>query len=224
MKDEVFERRTCDNPMVRRRIIDRFAASGEDEKALEMIRESLDVCCDDREMTAWCCRKMTRLCRFKDTETYRDALCDILTQYMPCDPESFMNLKGTYRESEWVTAREEILRRIEGLPGENVIYAQEGMYNRLMESLRRKCDLDEMLEYEDLLGEKYAAEIMRTYEEIFDDMLRRATRRNQYRKIVMYVKSLEKYPGGEGWICRMADKWRSEYSRKNALLMELAKL
>jgi len=222
--DAAFEKKYREHYLVSMYLADMYLRHGENCKAYELIKRVMEKYRGHREISEKLCRKMVKICRFMDEAVRKETFRDILTVYLPCDPVIFSNFKKMYRSDEWPSARDELFGQIEGMEGEAALYAGEGMYNRLMWCLRRKCDLDEMLKYEDVLGAKYAADILATYEMIFDDMLGRAKRRKDYRMVIEHMRRLEKYPGGESWMYRTADRWREKYNRKNAFLTELAKL
>lgn len=221
---EAFEKKYWDRPLVRQSVIKRLTGEGEKEKALELLKESRKLDADDEALVEWYCREIIRISRRIGPDIYRKELYDVVTVYLPCDVLAFRFLKRSCSSEEWRKVREAVFEKAGHMPGAAELYVEEGMFNRLMEYLKEYGSLEDIIRYEKTLGQKYAVDILHAYEKVFDEMVSTALRRCHYRNIVKHIKRMERYPGGEKKMYDMIGRWREKYSRKTALLKELAKL
>ena len=221
---EAFEKKYWSRPSVRRYAISRLIDSGNSEAAFELLKECRASDADDCDQVEWYCRQIVKISRMMGDEAYKKELYDVITVYLPCDILSFRFLKRSCSPEEWRKMRSGIFQSIGHMPGAAELYAEEGMFNGLIEYLKKQGTLEEMIRYEEKLGQRYAVDILNVYEEIFDEMINNASKRCHYRNVVKHMNRMKKYPGGENRMYDLINRWREKYSRKNALLMELAKL
>lgn len=127
---------------------------------------------------------------------YEKELWLLMLQYKAGDVAVYKELKTLYTEEEWVQKRETIFEKM--LPYKDVskLYQEDQFYDRLL----------------------------RKYETVVNSMAVHTSDRKHYRELVAILKRMQKYPGGNTRVDKIADNWRQAYKNRRAMMDELKEI
>ena len=97
----------------------------------------------------------------------------------------------------------------------------EGLWERLMKAVVAAGRLSVLDRYEAALKNRYPDEVLEAYACILMKEATATSDRKRYQELVRYLKKLKRYPGGTEWTARLAEDWRTRYSRRRAMMEEL---
>lgn len=155
---------------------------------------------------------------------YEKELWLLMLQYKAGDVAVYKELKTLYTEEEWVQKRETIFEKM--LPYKDVskLYQEDQLYDRLLELVLNSSGLGKLTEYETCLKKIYPEELLRKYETVVNSMAVHTSDRKHYRELVAILKRMQKYPGGNTRVDKIADNWRQTYKNRRAMMDELKEI
>lgn len=155
---------------------------------------------------------------------YEKELWLLMLQYKAGDVAVYKELKTLYTEEEWVQKRETIFEKM--LPYKDVskLYQEDQLYDRLLELVLNSSGLGKLTEYETCLKKIYPEELLRKYETVVNSMAVHTSDRKHYRELVAILKRMQKYPGGNTRVDKIADNWRQAYKNRRAMMDELKEI
>ena len=135
--------------------------------------------------------------------------------------EMLNRLKKACTPVQWIEYRERYLsgRNIHKLE----LMESEGLWERLMEAVTAAERLSILDRYEAALKKRYPDELLEAYARILMKEAAAVSNRKRYQELARYLKKLKRYPGGEERAARVAEDWRTRYSRRRAMMEELNK-
>ena len=77
--------------------------------------------------------------------------------------------------------------------------------------------------YDAALKKRYPDEMLEAYARILMKESDAASNRKPYQEFARYLKKLKSYPDGAERAVRLAEDWRTRYSRRRAMMEELEK-
>lgn len=157
-----------------------------------------------------------------DREKLADELREQVLTYRQKDLQYIKRLKELVSEGAWPILRETLLEKL-GSSLQNQLLFSEGLYARLLENLGKSGFVSEMDRYEKALRRDYADELRAFYYEYLRKAADAAYTRGSYRDLMVYLRKLSDLPGGGDAARALAAEWRHTYSRRRAMLDELAK-
>lgn len=104
------------------------------------------------------------------------------------------------------------------------LYEEEGLCERLLESIRTQGDLFDLDYYEKTLKAGCPEATLELYAELLKAMVKKAANRRKYQQIVDYLRKMQDYPGGPEKVRVLTADWRLRYAKRRALMEELEAL
>ena len=197
---------------------------GELDEAIRLLRESKDL---DREYPGLIGRYCEQLISIYETQSDEKSYKEELAYYvLRCSQHNLayiQKLKAVCTEHEWEQYREQILQNHMNY---NIIYPlmeAEGMYERMLDCLKREDFIFNVDKYEKVLKEKFPEQIRDIYISYLQKEAARAGNRNRYREMMQYLKKICRYPDGKEKAAEIAGNWRALYYRRSAMMDELRK-
>ena len=197
---------------------------GELDEAIRLLRESKDL---DREYPGLIGRYCEQLISIYETQsdekTYKEELAYYVLRCSQHNLAYIQKLKAVCTEHEWEQYREQILQNHMNY---NIIYPlmeAEGMYERMLDCLKREDFIFNVDKYEKVLKEKFPEQIRDIYISYLQKEAARAGNRNRYREMMQYLKKICRYPDGKEKAAEIAGNWRALYYRRSAMMDELRK-
>ena len=197
---------------------------GELDEAIRLLGESKDL---DREYPGLIARYCEQLISIYETQSDEKSYKEELAYYVLRCPQHnlayIQKLKAVCTEYEWEQYRDQILQNHMNY---NIIYPlmeAEGMYERMLDCLKREEFILNVDKYEKVLKEKFPEQIRDIYISYLQKEAARAGNRNRYREMMQYLKKIRRYPDGKEKAAEIAGNWRASYYRRSAMMDELRK-
>ena len=197
---------------------------GELDEAIRLLGESKDL---DRAYPGLIARYCEQLISIYETQSDEKSYKEELAYYVLRCPQHnlayIQKLKAVCTEYEWEQYRDQILQNHMNY---NIIYPlmeAEGMYERMLDCLKREEFIFNVDKYEKVLKEKFPEQIRDIYISYLQKEAARAGNRNRYREMMQYLKKIRRYPDGKEKAAEIAGNWRASYYRRSAMMDELRK-
>ena len=212
-------------PYVRQYAIDNCMDSGDHEKAITILKESMDIEKEYRGRVADYGLDLKDL--YLETgqkEAYLDMLWRLELELRRGDLEVYRELAKQYEPEEWVVEREKIFEKLVGRHQAAELFLEEKLYDRLLDYVQKSPGLSALTKYEKELAKWYPAELLDKYRVEVEKMAKPTTGRKQYKYIVYLLKQMKKYPGGTAVTADLVHEWKTLYRNRRAMMEELDKV
>ena len=158
-----------------------------------------------------------------DKEAYKKELLYYVFEYPQNNLVYIYKLKEVCTDKEWEDYREQILKNPKNY---NILYPfmdKEGMYESMLECIRKETFIYNLDKYEKVLKEKFPEQVRDIYISYLHHEAERAGNRKRYRELMKYLKKIRRYPGGKEKASEIAENWRGMYYRRTAMMDEMRK-
>lgn len=158
-----------------------------------------------------------------DERAYKEELLYYVFEYQQNSLVYIQKLKEISTEEEWNEYREQILKSRKNYMILYPFMEAEGMYERMLECLKKEGFIYNLDKYEKVLKEKFPEQVRDIYISYIHSQAQSAGNRNKYRELMKYLKKIRRYPGGKGKAEEIAKNWRAMYYRRTAMMDEMKK-
>ena len=193
-------------------------------EAIRILQESKIL---DKEYPGLIARYSEQLISIYETQTDKEAYKKELLYYVfECPQNNLVHiykLKEVCTDKEWEDYREQILKNPKNY---NILYPfmeKEGMYESMLECIRKETFIYNLDKYEKVLKEKFPEQVRDIYISYLHHEAERAGNRKRYRELMKYLKKIRRYPGGKEKASEIAENWRGMYYRRTAMMDEMRK-
>lgn len=193
-------------------------------EAIRILQESKIL---DKEYPGLIARYSEQLISIYETQTDKEAYKKELLYYVfECPQNNLVHiykLKEVCTDKEWEDYREQILKRPKNY---NILYPfmeKEGMYERMIECIKKETFIYNLDRYEKVLKDKFPEQVRDIYISYLHHEAERAGNRKRYRELIKYLKKIRRYPGGKEKASEIAENWRAVYYRRTAMMDEMRK-
>lgn len=205
------------NRVVRDMLIREFFEKGEYEKAIPVLRDSMDQPFgwgyEDKLLTAYEA--------IGDTENYKQELWILINKSYQYNLDTILKFKKYCSDEEWKKRIREILRLKTCASIRPAIFAEEKMVDKLWDDIRQMNDMAALARYENVLRPHYEKEILDMYVQYVRILIPDSRHRNQYRNCIQYLKKICQFSGGEKIAQNLAREWKHTYTTRKAMKEEL---
>ena len=133
--------------------------------------------------------------------------------------EVLNRLKNICTPAQWIEYRE---RYLSGRTYHKLeLMESEGLWERLVEAVTAAGRLSVLDRYEASLKKQYPDRMLEAYAHILVKEAAAVSNREHYQELARYLKKLRSYPGGTERAAQLAEDWRTQYSRRRAMMEEL---
>lgn len=226
-KDEIdsFLRQNRQFFVVRNIEINKAVNNGEPEKAIALLIESKKLDQNRKDLLEKYSDRLIEL--YRNTGNIAGYIEELKYNLLNCaqtDTEFFKELKKNILDKEeWNALSDEI---IEKNKGRNSVYAflnEENRYDQMMDMLEASQNIFVMDKYAKILSKNVPDRVVNFYTEYVVSEMKRVSDRKHYRYLVKYLKTMSFCPNGKEKAKMIAEKWKTEYRRRTALMEELKK-
>ena len=193
-------------------------------EAIRILQESKIL---DKEYPGLIARYSEQLISIYETQPDKEAYKKELLYYVfECPQNNLVHiykLKEVCTDKEWEDYREQILKRPKNY---NILYPfmeKEGMYERMIECIKKETFIYNLDRYEKVLKDKFPEQVRDIYISYLHHEAERAGNRKRYRELIKYLKKIRRYPGGKEKASEIAENWRGMYYRRTAMMDEMRK-
>lgn len=198
--------------------------NGNLDEAIRILQESKIL---DKEYPGLIARYSEQLISIYETQPDKEVYKKELLYYVfECPQNNLVHiykLKKVCTDKEWDGYREKILKSPKNY---NILYPfmeKEGMYEPMLECLKKETFIYNLDRYEKVLKEKFPEQVRDIYISYLRHEAERASNRNRYRELMKYLKKIRRYPGGKEKASEIAENWRAVYYRRTAMMDEMRK-
>lgn len=222
---ENFCRQHWENSSVRGYYIDLCMQSKEYDLALRTLDESMSLDEDFSGLISEFSEKKKEIYLLQgDREAYIGQLWELLLEHNVGSLETFRELKQQYSPEEWVEKREVIFQKLPSYADVKQLYAEEKLYDRLLDCVLKSPDLYALRAYEKTLAQIYPKQILEKYRDELNKLARHSGSRKHYQQLVSQLRRMQKIEGGKEAVKEIAAEWRQQYRNRPAMMEELGKL
>lgn len=198
--------------------------NGNLDEAIRILQESKIL---DKEYPGLIARYSEQLISIYETQPDKEVYKKELLYYVfECPQNNLVHiykLKKVCTDKEWDGYREKILKSPKNY---NILYPfmeKEGMYEPMLECLKKETFIYNLDRYEKVLKEKFPEQVRDIYISYLRHEAERASNRNRYRELMKYLKKIRRYPRGKEKASEIAKNWRAVYYRRTAMVDEMQK-
>ena len=198
--------------------------NGNLDGAIRILQESKIL---DKEYPGLIARYSEQLISIYETQPDKEVYKKELLYYVfECPQNNLVHiykLKKVCTDKEWDGYREKILKSPKNY---NILYPfmeKEGMYEPMLECLKKETFIYNLDRYEKVLKEKFPEQVRDIYISYLRHEAERASNRNRYRELMKYLKKIRRYPRGKEKASEIAKNWRAVYYRRTAMMDEMRK-
>ena len=198
--------------------------NGNLDEAIRILQESKTL---DKEYPGLVARYSEQLISIYETQPDKEGYKKELLYYVfECPQNNLVHiykLKEVCTDKEWEDYREQILKNPKNY---NILYPfmeKEGMYESMLECIRKETFIYNLDKYEKVLKEKFPEQVRDIYISYLHHEAERAGNRKRYRELMKYLKKIRRYPGGKEKASEIAENWRAMYYRRTAMMDEMRK-
>ena len=194
------------------------------DEAIRILQESKEL---DREYSGLVASYSEQLISIYEKQSDKKAYKEELVYYVLKCPQRELTyirkLKKVCTDKEWEQYREQILQGPRNFVIRYPLMEAEGMYERMLECLKKEGFVLNLDRYEKVLKEKFPEQVRDLYISYLHREAETASDRNRYRELMEYLKKISEYPGGREKAVGIAENWRAKYYRRRAMMDEMRK-
>ena len=205
------------NKEVRDMLIHEFFAKGEYEKAIPVLRDSMDK----NGYSRYWENLLTAYKAMGDTENYKRELWNQINEIYQYNLDKIRKFKECCDDEEWKQRIGQILQLNTCSDILPAVLAEEKMYDKLWDYVSQQNNIAVLNRYETILRPQYGEKIRDIYVRYVTGLMPDSRHRSQYRNCIQYLKKICQYPGGEAIVCNLARDWKQTYTTRRAMKEEL---
>ena len=209
--------------VVRKMEIDKALSDNDYETAIKILEESKILDKSNESLIKSYSGKLIEL--YKKTnknKKYKEELKYNLLNFWQQDTDNYKGLKELMADDpEWTKLIDKIIEKNGGYETTFAIMFAEERYEQMMDSLDKSRNIFIMDKYAKKMSKKLPDRVIQFYSDYLIREMERANDRKSYRNLVMHFKMMEYCPSGNESAKKIAEKWKTEYRRRSALMDEL---
>lgn len=222
---EVFCRKCWDTQSVRKYYIDLCIKNREYDRALKVLDESISMDKQYKGLISEYSKKQKDIYLLQgNKEAYIKQLWKLVLEDEAGNLDIYRELKKQYTMEEWNDKREELFEKLPQHAHIARLYKEEKLYDRLLNCVMQSTGLYVLQEYEDILKEEYAEQILQKYKDEVNNMASCTGDRKKYKNLVNILRRMIKIKGGSKVVEHIVADWKSRYRNRPAMQEELRKL
>ncbi|MFO7822129.1 MAG: hypothetical protein R6V56_08785 [Lentisphaeria bacterium] len=219
-------------------MVDRHLKKGNLQKAIEMIKEGVEIA--EKEdlpgvVINWKEQLLNIYQKQKDTTNIRKWALDLFFNSRREPMKYYKIYKNTFNAKEWTNERNRIVQQLleqekapprfgsYGYTPLTEVYIEEKMWDELFRWVKTSPNIRMLNEYLPYLKNDYASELLPLYRKAIIREAEKASKRNEYKTLTYYIKKMEDIPGGEDQAPELARELINKHSNRPAMKDELRK-
>lgn len=205
---------------VRQQTIDDALAHGETEQALAVLMECKGIDKQDRlDRSRFLAQLVDLYKRLGRMDEYKSELVDYVFEFAKMD--KFQELKSVCKAMEWKGYRDRLLSTHRHAHVRFELMKAEGMYKQLLQEVSGDFTLSNLREYEGCLKMHFPEQVRDIYVRHAQKEIMHANSRSSYQMVAGYLQHIRTFPDGPATAQAIADRWKTTYRRRPALVDEL---
>ena len=219
---EDYTRRYWQLEDVRKYYIERRRQAGDWEAVVRALEESIQF--SDRRGS----RAVDYHMQLKDAfaelgwkDEYRKKLWEIVTDIAPADLGIYHEYRDLFDPQDWLGERERLFATLPKGAGLAALYADEGLYDRVLKLVLEADNIYLLRAHETELLKRYPDQVLDMYAREINRAARNTADRSTYQQWVQTLQHMREMPGGEKVVEEIVVAWRVQYKRRSAMMDEL---
>lgn len=219
---EDYTRRYWQLEDVRKYYIERRRQAGDWEAVVRALEESIQFA--DRRGS----RAVDYHMQLKDAfaelgwkDEYRKKLWEIVTDIAPADLGVYHEYRDLFDPEDWPKERERLFATLPKGAGLAALYADEGLYDRVLKLVLEADNIYLLRAHETELLKRYPNQVLNMYAREIKRAARNTADRSTYQQWVQTLRHMREMPGGEKVVEEIVAAWRVQYKRRRAMMDEL---
>ena len=197
---------------------------GELDEAVRILQESKELDSGYPGLVARYSEQLISIYEIQsDEKAYKEELLYYVLECPQHDLAHIRKLKAVCTDTEWEQRREQILQSRNSYSVLYPFMESEGMYERMLECLKKEDFIFNVDKYEKVMKEKFPEQVRDMYISYVHKEAERVSDRKRYRELMQYLKKIRRYPGGKEKAAEIAENWRALYYRRRAMMDEMQK-
>ena len=223
---------------LRQIMVDRQRKNGNVQKAIDLIKEGLEIAEKDDlsgVIINWKEQLLNIYQEQKDTANIRKWALDLFFNSLREPMKYYKIYKNTFNAKEWTNERNRIVQQLReeekapprlgnyGYTPLTEVYIEEKMWEELFRWVKASPNIRKLNEYLPYLKNDYASELLPLYRKAIIREAEKASKRNEYKAIAYYIKKMENIPGGAGQATELVQELLRKHSNRPAMKDEFRK-
>lgn len=209
-------------PRVRGYKIERAISEERYEDAIKLLRESKERDQDSYHGAApWSNQLIALYEKLGRKDEQKQELLDYLLNSHQSSLDYVSMLKELTEAESWTVIRNRLIASASMASVLNSFLESEGLYDRLMENLKRIGSIYELERYLDTLLPRFPDELLSMILSYLREAMRTANNRKQYYSVIQQFKILKRFNNGMLEAQQLAKEWRVQYPRRRSMIDEL---
>ena len=197
---------------------------GELDEAVRILQESKELDSGYPGLVARYSEQLISIYEIQsDEKAYKEELLYYVLECPQHDLAHIRKVKAVCTDTEWEQRREQILQSRNSYSVLYPFMESEGMYERMLECLKKEDFIFNVDKYEKVMKEKFPEQVRDMYISYVHKEAERVSDRKRYRELMQYLKKIRRYPGGKEKAAEIAENWRALYYRRRAMMDEMQK-
>lgn len=208
---------------VRKLEVEEFLEQKQYDEAIDLLVESKELDKEYPGLLAEYSAKLIELYQMLNmNEEYKN---ELVYQVFSCRQNNLEYVKKLKQccPKEWDFYLEKLLLKPETQFIKYELLKAERLYKRLLDEILKSEYVYSLDQYEKCLKKEFPNEVRDAYVSYTIRSAESTTDRKAYKKVISYLKKIQKYPQGEKEALKIVADWKRQYKRRPAMMDELRK-
>ncbi|SFY00410.1 SWIM zinc finger family protein [Ruminococcus sp. XPD3002] len=222
---ELFCKKYRDIIEVRQFLTDRYLKSGDTDKAIAVLKESLELEKDNMYISEGIHLKLKDIYKQQsDKKNYIKELWTILTETNITEKSVYLELKSLFDGDEWEETREQLYSSMKYQAMLPEYFIEENLTDRLANYVFSNNNTYLIEKYESLLIESYSELVLEAYANELNKAAENTAERSTYKRWADKLRHMKTIKGGIETVDMIIDRWQELYCNRRAMMQEINKV
>ena len=210
---------------VREFLTNRYPKNGDTEKAITVLKESLELDKDNMYISEGIHLKLKDIYKQQsDKKNYIKELWTILTETTITDKSVYLEFKSLFDGDEWEETREQLYSSMKYQAMLPEYFIEEKLTDRLANYVFSNNNTYLIEKYESLLIESYSELVLEAYANELNKAAEHTADRPTYKRWADKLRHMKTIKGGIETVDMIIDRWRELYCNRRAMMQEINKV
>lgn len=210
---------------VREFLTDRYLKKGDTDKAIAVLKKSLELEKDNMYIVEDIHLKLKDVYMQKsDKRNYIKELWAILTELNMTNKDIYLEFKSLFDTDEWNEVREQLYSSMKYKTMLPEYFIEENMTDRLANYVFSNNNTYLIEKYESLLIESYSELVLGAYTNELNKEAEHTADRSTYKRWADKLRHMKTIKGGNEEVDMIIDRWRELYRNRRAMMQEINKV
>ncbi|SEH71669.1 SWIM zinc finger [Ruminococcus flavefaciens] len=207
---------------VREYLADKYLANGDTEKAVAVLKESLEIKKGSINAFEALHSKLKDIYKqIGDKRNYVKELWIILTKCSNTDLNYYLEYKSLFADDEWKENREKLFSSMKYKAMLPEYFIEEGLIDRLADYVFENNNIYLIEKYESLLVDDYSELVLGAYANELNKAAERTADRPTYKCWADKLRHMKNINNGEKAVNEIIERWRELYCNRRAMMQEI---